>query len=242
MEMYEAIFKRKSIRNYDMNSLDFGTINDIKQYIETIKPYNSDIKTQTYILDDESKISGMWKVKAPHYIAITSEKKDDYLVNVGYILEQLAIYLTTKGLGTCWLGGAKPIEEMDKENPLDFVVMIAFGKPTEPIYRLSTSEFKRKDISQISNLTERDNIMEAVRLSPSAMNQQAWYFEVKENEISVYRKTVIKMMEKMATIDIGIAIAHIYIAAQGNNKNVGFSKENNMDKKGYEYIVTCKLI
>ena len=71
MDMYEDIFKRKSIRDYDMSPLDSETISNIDQYIETIKPFNSEIKTQTYIISDEKQVAGMFKVKAPHYIAIT---------------------------------------------------------------------------------------------------------------------------------------------------------------------------
>ena len=240
--MQEYIVKRKSIRKFDMNSLETDTINDINKYIETIQPYDSSIKTQTYILNDEKLISGFFKIKAPHYIAITSEKKDDYLVNAGYILEQLVIYLTSIKIGTCWLGGAKPNMEISKEDDLGYVVMIAIGKTNEPIYRKDASEFKRKDISEISNLRETNSIMEAARLAPSASNQQAWYFDIKENEIYVYCKKVMKLMEKMANIDIGIALAHIYIAANDQGKSVKLIKEKNKIIQGYEYIVTCRIV
>jgi len=240
--MYEYILKRKSIRKYDMVSLDTDTINDIEKYIETIKPYDSSIKTQTYILNDEKQIAGLFKIKAPHYISITSEKKDNYLINAGYILEQLVMYLTEKGIGTCWLGAAKPTAVISKDNTFDYVVMIALGKSNESIYRKDVSQLKRKDISEISNLTVTNSIMEAVRLAPSASNQQAWYFEMKENEISVYCKNVIILMDRMAKIDIGIALAHIYIEAQYQGKNVELMKEHNKAKDGYEYIVTCKLV
>lgn len=242
MELYQTIFKRKSIRNFDMNTLDESVIKDIEEYIKTIKPYKEDIKVETYILNDEKQIAGMFKVKAPHYIAITSEVKNDYLVNVGYILEQLVLYLTSKEIGTCWLGGSKPIEKLDEANPLDFVVMVAFGKAKEPLYRENISEFKRKDITEISNLTKSDDIMEAVRLSPSAVNKQSWYFDVNENSIEVYQKQVMKLTEKMTKIDMGIAISHLYIAAMSKGKNLQYIKEENKQKKGYEYIVTCKII
>lgn len=242
MNMYQAILKRKSIRNYDMNPLDDDTIKNIEEYIQTIKSYNSEIKTKINIVNDEKQVAGMFKVKAPHYVVITSEKKEDYLINVGYVLEQIVIYLTSKGLGTCYLGSTKPTKEILENNSLDFIVMLAIGKPNELLYRENVSQFKRKSISEISNLTETNNIMEAVRLSPSAVNQQAWYFEVSENEIAVYRKEVLIMMERMSKIDIGIALSHIYIAAEDQSKSVELVKEKNKDKRGYEYIITCKII
>ena len=240
--MYEYILKRKSVRNYDMNPLDVNTINDIQKYIDNITPYDNSIETQTYILNDEKEISGFFKIKAPHYVAITSEKKENYLINSGYILEQLVIYLTSIGIGTCWLGGSKPITEIIKNNQLEYVVMIALGKPNETLYRKDISEFKRKNIDDISNLSVSNNIIEAVKLAPSASNQQAWYFEFNENEISVYCKKVIILMDRMSKIDIGIALSHIHIAAQNQGKIVEFLKEKNKDKHGYEYMITCKLV
>jgi nitroreductase len=242
MDLYQSIFKRKSIRNYDIAKLDSSTIKDIEEYLNCIKPYDSKIKIKSYIFDDEKQISGFFKIKAPHYIAITSEKKEDYLINVGYILEQLVMYLTTKEIGTCWLGGSKPNPEILKGNSLDYVVMLAFGKAKEPLYRENVSEFKRKSISEISNLNETNNVIEAVRLAPSASNQQAWYFEYDQDEISVYCKKVMHLMDRMSKIDIGIALAHIYIAAKNEGKNIGFMKKENNIKSGYEYIITCRLV
>lgn len=240
--MYEYILKRKSIRNFDMSELDYDTINDIERYIENIIPYDASIKTQTYIFNDEKQIAGFFKIKAPHYIAITSEKKENYLLNAGYILEQLVIYLTSIGIGTCWLGGSKPIQGILKENSLDYVVMIALGKSNELLYRKDISEFKRKNIAEISNLSDTNSIMEAIRLAPSASNQQAWYFEMNENEISVYCKKVIVLMDRMSKIDIGIALAHIYISTQAQGKDIQLLKEDNKVKHGYEYIITCILV
>jgi len=241
--MYEYILKRKSIRNFDMGPLDSETINDIEKYIQTIEPYNSQIKTQTFILHGEKKISGLFKCKAPHYIAITSETKGDYLINAGYILEQLVIYLTSKGIGTCWLGGAKPNTEILKDSSLKFVVMIALGKSNEQLYRENISEFKRKSINEISNLTMTNNIMEAARLAPSGYNKQPWYFMISKNKISVYYKRIIKFLDRMTKIDIGIALAHIYIAATEQGKKVELSiKTENKVMQGYEYVITCRLI
>jgi nitroreductase len=243
LNMYEYILKRKSVRSYDMGPLDSETINDIEKYIETIQPYNSLIKTQTFLLHGEKKISGLFKCKAPHYVAITSERKGDYLINAGYILEQLVIYLTSKGIGTCFLGGAKPTTEFLKDNPLKFVVMIALGKSNESIYREDISEFKRKAITEISNLTKINSIMEAARLAPSGYNQQPWYFLISKNKISVYYKRVITFMDRMTKIDIGIALAHIYIAATDQGKKIELSiKTENKVMRGYEYVITCRLV
>lgn len=238
MDMYQAIFKRKSIRNFLSVSLESNVLEDINKYTETLAPFNTEIKTKIYILNDEKQVKGMFKVKAPHYLAITSETKENYLENVGYILEQVVIYLTQKGIGTCWLGGSKPKENIQEDN---FVIMIAFGKANETLYRENISEFKRKSISEISNLSQTNDMLEAIRLSPSAMNKQLWYFEFKENTIDVYRKNDVKLFERMSKIDIGISMSHIYIAAQKEGRNIEFSKDKSKEKSGYSYVTTCHL-
>lgn len=240
MDLYQAILKRKSIRKYDMTPLDSNTLEEINKYIENIQPYNPDIKVKTYIVNDEKQIKGMFKIKAPHYIAITSEEKEGYLENVGYILEQLVIYLTQKGIGSCWLGDSKPKTSVEENNPLGFVIMIAFGAANEKLYREDISEFKRKGITDISNLNQTNDILEAVHLAPSAMNKQLWYFNFNEDgSIEIYRKEDMKLFERMSKIDIGIAMSHIYIAAQKEGKNIEFSKYGSNNKKGYSYVTTC---
>lgn len=152
------------------------------------------------------------------------------------------MYLASKGIGSCWLGNAKPITQTLENSELDFVVMIAFGNPDETMYREKVAEFKRKNITEISNLTKTNNILEAMRLAPSAMNQQAWCFEFNQDEISVYRKKVLIVIEKMSKIDIGIALAHIYIAVKEQGGKIEIIKKENKEKRGYEYILTCKIV
>lgn len=131
---------------------------------------------------------------------------------------------------------SKPKYNVEENNPLGFVVMIAFGKANETLYREDISQFKRKSINEISNLNRTNDILEAIRLAPSAMNKQLWYFEFQENEIDVYSKEDIKLFERMSKIDIGISMAHIYIVAQKEVKNIDFSKGESKNKKGYSYL------
>jgi len=113
---------------------------------------------------------------------------------------------------------------------------MSFGKPTEPLHR-ELNEFKRKPLSAISEGT--DDRLEAARLAPSGVNAQNWYFIAENGKIHCYRKKANPLLgfiyNKLACIDIGIAIYHI--AAE--SENFIFIKEKNPpERKGCIYMGT----
>jgi nitroreductase len=116
------------------------------------------------------------------------------------------------------------------------VICIAFGWPSEPLYR-DASGFKRKALSEISEgLDER---LEAARLAPSAMNAQGWFFAAGPGKIHCYRKKNNPLLgfltNKLGSIDMGIALCHI--AAE--SESFRFAKEANAPaRKGYVYMGT----
>ncbi|WP_371723380.1 nitroreductase family protein [Isachenkonia alkalipeptolytica] len=83
-------------------------------------------------------------MNAPHYIAIYSEEKEGYLLNAGYILQQLDLYLSKEGIGTLWLGLGKPQESLKAKNGLLYVITLAVGKAKKKLQRKSSAECKRK--------------------------------------------------------------------------------------------------
>lgn len=162
--MNEIIRKRKSIRKYDFSPLDASTLKKVQEKIKSVNPLYSDIK---YSIEIVSKTKGMFNIKAPHYLIFGSEEMDGAYENIGFIGQQLDLFFSEPGLGSCWLGGSKSEEK--EESPLPFVICMAFGKPAEPLHR-TASEFKRKPLNEISEgIDER---LEAARLAPSAVNAQ----------------------------------------------------------------------
>jgi len=226
--MSEIIRKRKSIRKYDMEPLDAATLEMVQELIKKVKPLYSDIR---FSIEVTNKTKGMFNIKAPHYLIFRSEEKDGAEENIGFIGQQLDLLLPAVGLGTCWLGASKPEEELPGELPS--IICMSFGKPNEPLFR-EHSEFKRKPLSAISEGT--DDRLEAARLAPSGMNIQGWFFVVDNGKIHCYKKKpMIGLLEKMARIDIGIAIYHI----AEESKAFNFIKEAGVpDRKGYTYTGT----
>jgi len=232
MTLKEFIYKRKSTRKYHSTPLDEKTLQEIQTYFAKLKPLYCDIKV-TFNITNKEHMKGLASLHAPHYIIALSENKPGYLVNVGFMLQQMDLYLSSIGLGSCWLGMAQPKQKTPSEE--EFVIALEFGNPLESPYR-ELADFKRKPLDKISNIA--DNRLEVIRLAPSAMNLQKYYFLTKDNTIHAYctkaGKLTIKRMAKMREIDLGIAIAHLYI---DNSEHFRFFKITNPKEiKGHHYI------
>ena len=231
--MNEIIRKRKSIRKYDPSPLDADTLKMVRLQIEKVTPLYPGIR---YSVEIVNKTKGMFNIKAPHYIILRSEEKEGAYENIGFIGQQLDLFLSESGLGSCWLGASKPEEK--GASALPFVICISFGKPAEPLYRDITG-FKRKPLTEISEGT--DERLEAARLAPSAVNAQNWYFVAKNGEIQCYRKKSNHLLsfiyDKLHSIDMGIALCHIAMESDV----FSFVKETDVVKRnGHFYIGTVK--
>lgn len=246
-DFYQTIFKRKSIRNYDLTPLYEDLLAEISKYMNTLKPLYENIKTEMKIVSPNDVKRRLMK-KAPHYIVVFSENKEGFLTNVGYMMQQMDLFLSTNGIGSCWQGIPIPTKEVLKSSNLEYVILMAFGKPREPLYRINISEFKRKPLQQITDVTNADELLEAVRLAPSAGNSQLWFFTGDENVIHAYsvKPSFLRglVTKKYISIDMGIAIYHLQVAAEHSDKETAivFDEIAKMNPpQGCEYVASLKV-
>jgi nitroreductase len=195
----------------------------------------------------QNDVKGLFLAKAPHYLALFSESKDGYLTNAGFMLQQMDLFFSANGIGSCWQGGPKPTKEIMNKSKLEFVILLAFGKPKERLHRESVPEFKRKPLGEITDVKAADELLEPARLAPSAMNRQQWFFTGSAGIIHVYRVKssflTAFVLDKTDKISIGIAICHVWIAAKHFGKEVEFISDKeaqNNPPSGHEYVITIK--
>ncbi len=237
MSLNEAVYKRKSTRKYQSDALDEKTLQDIHSYFTKIKPLYCDIKVNFDIVNKES-MKGLLSLFSPHYILAMSENEKGYLVNVGFMLQQVDLYLSSIGLGGCWLGMAKPKEKLSGD--MEFVIAYAFGKPVGSPYR-NLEDFKRKSLDKLSN--NANSRIKVVQFAPSARNSQNYYFVTEGSIIHAYCAKAglltIKQFAKMREIDVGIALAHLYV--ENSERFKFFEATNPQDVKGHYYIGSVEL-
>lgn len=246
-ELYPAMFKRKSVRKFQQEALDERMIQSILERAKEFIALDVTIKTDMQSMGSGS-VKGLFSIKAPHYLLFFSEEKDGYLENAGFILQQMDLLLSASGIGSCWLGLAKPTDKNLKNSALGYVVALAIGKPSEPLHRQSEAEFKRKVLKEIVKGETHASIMEAVRLAPSGTNSQPWFFVEKENILRAFcvKKGILKALfyDRLNRIDMGIALCHLWIAATHHGYQADFFQEDLKAEEipaGYEYIYSVKL-
>ena len=227
--MYDMIFKRKSFhlfRNIGNEKISDEELKDIENKFNELKPLVNDIKVKIKIVKDSTTC----KRGQEYCILFYSEKKDNYLQNIGYIGEQLDLYLVSKNIGTLWFGIGK-VDEKELDG-LDFVIMIAIAKvDKEDKFRKDMYKSKRKDLSEIWKGNSFLDIGNIVRFAPSACNTQPWVVHSFNNELKVYRYRMEgkrgimpkDMVIYYNQIDIGIFLCFLELCLEKNN--ISYNKE-----------------
>ncbi|RGC53928.1 nitroreductase family protein [Absiella sp. AM29-15] len=227
--LYEMIYKRKSFhlfRNTGNETLTAKELTQIQKIFETCIPLEKDIKVDMQILPADQTTC---KRGQEYCILLYSEKKPNYLQNIGYIGEQLDLYLASMNIGALWFGIGK-VEETTYHG-LDFVIMLAIKKVKEEKFRKDMFKSKRKPEEEIWSGTTLLGISDIVRFAPSACNTQPWIVENHQDYLSVYRykkpgKRGIMPAVKVSyynQIDIGIFLLFLELCLE--HKEIGYERE-----------------
>lgn len=242
--LYPMIFKRKSFHIFrDIGKISADELRDIEQKYTTLTPLVNGIKTDIKIVPADKTTC---KRGQEYCILLYSEKKDNFLQNIGYIGEQLDLYLASLDIGALWFGIGKP--DKLSYNGLDFVIMIAIAKVPDDKFRKDMFKSKRKPLQEIWNGEHYQDIGNIVRFAPSACNTQPWKVEPAERELTVYRykkpgKRGIMPADKVAhynRIDIGIFLCFLELCLTENGR--AFEREiitDNADDETEE-VLTAK--
>jgi len=261
MELYDAIFYRKSIRNYSNKSIKSSLMEEVKSLCSNITCLNEDLNIKAHIVERGHLIQFLMgkscEIKAPHYLVITSNKGDNYLENVGYVGEEILLKMTSLGLATCWLKcelkrddisefiQLDEIEEDDEEyeNKIEKpYAIIAFGyaEKKETLFRTAKCEPDRKRLKKVCKKIDRKwiKVLKAVRVAPSIKNTQPWVFYSTNSGFDLYQEKPKKNIESNSKISIGTALKHLEIACKNFDMKFNFEKLEPKRKRGKSYIIS----
>ncbi len=222
------IFKRKSFhifKNVGDESIGEAELNDIIKAYSEFTPLFPEIKTAIRIVPEEQTDC---KRGGEYCILLYSEKKDGYLQNVGYLGEQLDLYLVSRNVGTLWFGIGKTQEKAFED--MEFVIMFSVRKISDDSkYRKDMFKSKRKSVEEFWEGDQIIGVSDIVRFAPSACNSQPWLVK-NSGDLFVYRykkpgKRGIMPADKVSfynRIDIGIFICFMDICLE--RKGIGFEK------------------
>lgn len=266
--------KRISVRTYDENKkVTEDTINKLNEYIENLQgPFKPKVRFKLIkTKESTSKIGfGTYGVikGADTYIGAVVEKGYMALENLGYEMEELILYATSLGLGTCWMGGtfnksgfAKAMEV--KENEI-FTIISPVGYKSEEV-RMVDKLFRkgkgdrRKEWGELfflndfytpldkeANIGEIKEAFENLRLAPSAVNKQPWRVVLDGEKVHFFKVGKQTQAQKdihlnLSEVDMGIALAHFDLTCKEKGIEGSFTREIlKIDgvPKNVEYLIT----
>lgn len=268
MELYDAIFYRKTIKSYSSKIIKKPLLEEIKRICDNITYLNNDLNIKAHLIERghiiHFLISKECGVKAPHYILITSNKGEDYLQNIGFAIEKLVLELTCLGVGTSWLKCQLKREDVkefvqldeidseydDEDNDIDEskieypVSLLAIGYPDEyeSLFRKSKRSYDRKKTKEICSKfnPKWNDVFDGVRVAPSIMNKQPWVFKEKDYGFDLYESTPNKRLkiEDENKISMGVALRHLDICCKEKKLDIEYVKKNIKDKRKKTYFIS----
>ena len=152
---------------------------------------------------------------APHYIAMYAPDDPSAEISAAFRLEIASLKLSAEGVGSLWMGIARPDKGARESEGMRHVISLAFGAPSEEPHRRGAGEFKRKPLAEITDIKGMDALLEPFRLAPSAMNGQPWRLAKNGDRLDLYVKRPSlagRVFGEWLWVDAGIALSHLYIS------------------------------
>ncbi len=252
MNTFEAIFVRKSVRNYQHAEVESSVLEDIQKQFNEMDGLCEGTESELLIIDNRKgqyKMLGVLGVKAPYYMALYSDEFDRCLMNAGYLMEQMSLYLCSIGLGSCFV--AKPMvpKELQLRGTKKLMLVLAFGKAQKSCTRTPESA-NRMEISKICAFKEKpkywmNQLLEVARLAPSSFNSQPWRFVVLDNCMHIYsKKQKLEYLRKWDEVNFGILFSHMMVAADELWIDVDLIRLEEITHKQFpntEYVLSAVL-
>ena len=157
MDLYEAIFCRKSVRNYRKSPVSQETQDEILHYFYEIPEVFGEINTAAAVCDNADGSVRMHlpgEVNAPYYLVFYSEKCVNDLMNIGYLIQQMSLFLCTRGFGACNVTNLQLRKDLQKKGTLQAMGMLAFGVPAGPLTH-KENEFNRLPLEKLCSYQEK---------------------------------------------------------------------------------------
>ncbi|HIS25761.1 MAG TPA: nitroreductase family protein [Candidatus Pullilachnospira intestinigallinarum] len=252
MNLYEAIFVRRSVKNYLPESLSPQMLQDILNEYDEVKGLFGGIETELVILDNrkgEYHLLGLFGIRAPYYLAIYSEEKDRALMNAGYLMQQMSLYLCTRGLGSCFVGNPMMKKKYTRRDGKKLMTVLAFGKPRGSCTRKPV-EARRLSLAELCVYKEMPRqwmkqLLEAARMAPSSMNSQPWRFVVFDSRIHIFsKKHASDRLGKFDELNFGIMFANMMVAAEELWLDVDLIRLEEISQKNFpnsQYMLSAIL-
>ena len=240
MSSFEKLVRgRRSVRTYDPRPIKPQDLEKLCSFMENVEnPYGLPIVFK--LLDaGRQKLSCPVVVGTDVFVGAKMKKAPHLNEAFGYSFERLVLYAQSLGIGTVWIGGTmdrasfEKAMELDGDEVMPCVSPLGYPAPKmslrETLMRKAIRAEERMPFEQLffegsfhKPLAQEAagqclQMLEMVRLAPSAVNKQPWRIVVGEHAAHFYlhrMKSFGGGTLDMQRIDMGIALCHFDLAAQ----------------------------
>lgn len=246
MSVFEAIRGRHSTRRYADRFVPGDVLESLLSFADRA-PHLTDRPPRVGLISGRERVArllaryaGVYGLVegAPHLlVGLIPEDSDLARLDLGYVLEQVVLEATRRGLATCWMTGSYHPDRVAQEVALEpgevVAATVALGYPREDpaarfhdtAIRRLVAAHRRRPLEELV-FAERwgepwapegadpkvREVLEMARLAPSAKNLQPWRF-VLEGGVGEDFPTLHLLLTDRAPIDGGIVMAHVALAA-----------------------------
>lgn len=250
----ETVKQRYSVRTYDSRPISEEVKTMILSYAASLDnplgPHTRFQFIETTASANGEKLGTYGIIKGANlYLGSTIPNQEGAMEALGYEFEQLVLYLTSLGLGTCWLGGtfnrSALANAMDIRDGELFPILSPVGYPAtkkrigESLFRRTLKADQRLPWEKLffaqsfSTPLTKDASgayqfpLEMLRLAPSAVNKQPWRVVMTDDAFHFFEQRTMGGEAgaiDMQRIDVGIGICHFHLAAMEQGLKGHFAK------------------
>lgn len=250
-QLMDLIEKRKSVRTFEAKPLTEEDLEDIRRFLDTLQnPFSVKVHFRMLESMDNRTSLGTYGVIKGAQTFIGAMVKDEpmALEALGYEMEKLMLYLVSKNIGTCWLGGTFKREDFraamevpegylfpaitpvgypkEEKSLTDHLVrFIAKGNQRKPFEDLFFHNTFQNPLAKLEAGKEGD-MLEMVRLGPSASNKQPWRILMRNGDAHFYEAQTPKYSDAFGydiqRLDMGIAACHFHLGVLEKGESGSF--------------------
>ncbi len=275
----DIILRRRSSRTYRREPIEEWKKASLEAYIygngECPFGTASRFRLEAAKADDSSVLKGLGTygmIKNAQAFIIGAVKNTEYhLEDYGFLMEKAILHATGLGLGSCWLGGtfrrSRFAERISAREDEATPAVVSLGyparlkSPIESTVRFAAGSDNRKPWSELffngdlSLPLEKpmagpySEVLDMVRLAPSASNHQPWRIIKDENAgafhfyIQRSRSYTINLkllrFADLQRVDMGIAMCHFELAARELKLNGNWKKRDpGIEADAAKYVIS----
>ena len=256
----DLILRRKSTRAYSGKELSLDEFYKIREFLNSTeyqKGVFGEVRFELVANKDNSVFGAYGQITgATYYIAAIAKNTKESLVDVGYAFERQILLMEGLDMGTCWLAAPSYFGNTSElytpvKGGETIVAISPIGEKANQQEKTDLQE--RADYNSNNRLPfdtlffdmnagdkvideKTKELLNLVRLAPSALNNQPWRV-IMDGDIAhfyVVRRQNLHMNLDFQMMDVGAALYH-YTAVSGNNNF--FVKDPKYDIE-FEYVIS----